>query len=157
MNKNILTTIASILLIVLSSITVYGQQRKITGVVVDGIDNTQLPGAVVKIKGTNIGASTDANGKFTLAGEFKSTDVLVVSFIGYLTSEKTIGDLANFTILLKPDAQTLGEVIVTGVATGTSKTKLGFAVDKVNLEALQKVPGGDPATALQGKVAGLSS
>ncbi len=53
MNKNILTTIASILLIVLSSIAVYGQQRKITGVVVDGIDNTQLPGAVVKIKGTN--------------------------------------------------------------------------------------------------------
>ncbi len=78
-----------------------------------------------------------------------------MSFIGYLTSEKTIGDLANFTILLKPDAQTLGEVIVTGVATGTSNTKLGFAVDKVNLEALQKVPGGDPATALQGKVAGV--
>jgi len=155
MNKNFLLTIASVFLLVFNSAISYAQQRKISGVVVDGVDNTLLIGAVVKVKGTSIATSTDVNGKFNLSGDFSSSDVLVVSFVGYLTAEKTIGNQNSVTITIKPDTKTLGEVIVTGVAAGTSKTKLGFSVDKVNAETLQRVPGSDPATALQGKVAGV--
>lgn len=155
MIKNFLLTIASAFLLLLNSLNGYAQQRSISGVVVDGVDNTQLIGAVVKVKGTSIATATDTNGKFVLAGNFKSTDVLVVSFVGYVTTEKIIGEQSSVTITIRPDLKTLGEVIVTGVAAGTSKTKLGFSVDKLNAEALQKVPGNDPAAALQGKVAGV--
>lgn len=155
MIKSFLLTIASVSFIVLTSITSFAQQKQITGVVIDGLDNSPMTGAVVKVKGTSIASSTDVNGRFTLKGDFTGSDVLTASFIGYIVREVPIGSQTQFSITLTPDNKTLGEVIVTGVAAGTAKTKLGFSIDKVNAEKLQMVPAGDPATALQGKVAGI--
>lgn len=155
MTKNFLLTIASVFFFLFSALSGFAQQREISGTTIDGIDNTPMIGAVVKVKGTSIAASTDINGKFRLAGDFKGTDILVISFIGYVVNETPIGDQTEFSVTLKPDNKTLGEVIVTGVAVGTSKTKLGFAIEKINAESLQKVPGSDPAAALQGKIAGV--
>ena len=155
MTKNFLLTIASVFLIILSSLTGFAQQRQISGTITDGLDNTPMIGAVVKVKGTSIATATDVNGNFRLSGDFKGTDILLVSFMGYHNQELSIGDQTQIKLTLKPDNKTLSEVIVTGVAVGTPKAKLGFSIDKVNAETLQKVPGSDPAAALQGKVAGV--
>jgi len=155
MIKNFLFSISLIIIYIFIPLIGIGQQRQISGRVIDGVDNAPLPGAVVNVKGTGSTTLTNEKGNFTLSGVFKSSDVLEISFVGYIVNEQRIGDQNQFQITLKPDNATLDEVIVTGVAAGTPKTKLGFSIDKINAERLQKVPGTDPAAALQGKVAGV--
>ena len=48
------------------------KQAKITGTVTDE-KNLPLPGVNVRVKGTTIGASTDANGKYTIDAEQGAT------------------------------------------------------------------------------------
>ena len=155
MAKSPLLTIASVFFLLFIVFSGFAQQKEITGTIIDGVDNTPMIGAVVKVKGTNLAASTDVNGKFRLAGDFSGTDILVTTYLGYVANETPIGSQTTFQITLRPDNKTLGEVIVTGVAVGTPKTKLGFSIEKIDAEALQKVPGSDPAASLQGKIAGV--
>ncbi|MGI8598190.1 MAG: SusC/RagA family TonB-linked outer membrane protein [Chitinophagaceae bacterium] len=155
MIKNFLPSIPLIFILIFIPFIGFAQQRQISGRVIDGVDNAPLSGAVVNVKGTGLTTLTNEQGNFTLTGDFKSSDVLEISFVGYVLNEQRIGDQNQLQITLKPDNETLGGVIVTGVAAGTPKTKLGFSIDKINAERLQKVPGTDPAAALQGKVAGV--
>ncbi|WP_240337128.1 SusC/RagA family TonB-linked outer membrane protein [Rufibacter psychrotolerans] len=89
-----------------------GARRTITGRVTSAVDNTGMPGVSVVVKGTTNGASTDANGNFSL--EATSNDVLVVTFIGYVSQEVAVGDRSTINVSLREDAQTLNEVVVTG-------------------------------------------
>lgn len=155
MTNKIFQKSAFIFLLLMNTLTAIAQQGELSGVVIDGMDNSPMFGASVIVKGTSFGTTTDDNGRFVLKGNFKSTDILAVSYFGYIANESVIGIKKQFTITLTPDNVTLDEVIVTGVAAGTSKTKLGFSIEKVNADKLQKVPGSNPAAALQGKVAGV--
>ena len=56
----------------------------IKGRVVDKNDGSPLPGATVKIAGTNTVSQTDANGEFTLNAD-KNKASLVINYIGYQT------------------------------------------------------------------------
>lgn len=127
------------------------QSTKITGVVKDN-SGEPLPGVNIVVKGTSNGVITDLDGRFNLNAPQGST--LVITYIGYVKQEVK-ADGRELKITLMEDSQTLSEVIVTGVATGTSKQKLGFSIEKVSSEKLLKVPATDAASALQGKVAGL--
>ena len=48
---------------------VFAQSRTITGTVTAKEDGLPLPGVTVKIKGTDQGVSTDANGKFSISAQ----------------------------------------------------------------------------------------
>lgn len=87
-------------------------QVKITGTVLEEGSNTGIPGATVQVKGTTRGAATDVDGKFSL--DAKSGEVLVISSIGYVSKQITLGNQTNLTILLASDSQSLDEVVVTG-------------------------------------------
>lgn len=89
-------------------------QGTITGTIVDGDTSDPLPGASIVVKGTTKGATTDFDGKFSLNVDADS-GTLVVSYIGYLTrniSFTAAGDIGS--VVLEPDAEQLGEVVVTG-------------------------------------------
>ncbi|MGV2481904.1 UNVERIFIED_CONTAM: carboxypeptidase-like regulatory domain-containing protein, partial [Salmonella enterica subsp. enterica serovar Weltevreden] len=60
------------------------QQQQITGRVTDE-NGAPIPGASVKVKGTNNGVVRDQNGRFALTAESK--DILVFSYIGYTSVE----------------------------------------------------------------------
>ncbi|MEJ5350150.1 MAG: carboxypeptidase-like regulatory domain-containing protein [Melioribacteraceae bacterium] len=68
-------------------------QTILTGRVFSSSSKQPLYLANVVIKGTTIGTSTDENGKFTLKGEFKNTDKLLISYLGYEPKEIIIDDL----------------------------------------------------------------
>jgi TonB-linked SusC/RagA family outer membrane protein len=132
---------------------VFGQGRNISGTVYDQLTNESLPGASVLIKGTTKGTSTDINGQFNLmvnAGE----NTLVISFIGYESTEVTLGSLDVVSIMLTPEKTSLQEVVVVGY--GTIKVKdLTSSITTIKSEELNKTPSSMPMQALQGKVAGL--
>lgn len=139
---------------ILNSKSMQQQSRKLVKGVVKDEDGNLLPGATIQIKGEAAGTVTDNEGKFELSVPENST--LVVSFIGY--NAKTIKVTRNTTeldVILSLSNVGLNEVIVTGVVAGTPKKKLGFSIEKIPVDKLNKVPATDVASALTGKVAGV--
>jgi len=122
------------------------------------IDKTglALPGVTVIIKGSTVGTATDFDGNFKLQVAQELPVTLSVSFMGFKTQEIDLYELVeNFTVTLIEDFALLDEIVVTGVAEGTSRKKLAFALTKIDDELIKKVPATDASTALRGKVAGL--
>lgn len=104
----------------------FAQRTLITGNVSDQ-DGLPIPGAHVVIKGTNLGARTNAEGNFRINA--KNGDVLIVSFMGYKTAERQIKQTnRKLVIVLKEDVQQLNDVVVVGY--GSAK-KLGTVVGSV--------------------------
>lgn len=130
---------------------VFAQQKTVSGTVSDE-NGLPLPGATVIRAGTSSGTSTDFDGKYQLTANIG--DTLEISYVGYATQSLTVGASNTYNVSMLLD-NNLDEVIVTGVAIGTSTKKLGFSVGKVNKEELQEVPAVDPANALRGKVSGV--
>jgi TonB-dependent SusC/RagA subfamily outer membrane receptor len=118
-------------------------------------DETGQPivGASILVKGTKIGATTDANGAFSLTASAGST--LVISYIGYISREININDNKSYTIILQPASTELTDVVVTALGIKRSEKSLGYAVQKVAGKDLQTVKGVDVATSLTGRVSGL--
>ncbi|KAF0129537.1 MAG: TonB-dependent receptor plug [Bacteroidetes bacterium] len=142
-----------ILLFTLSVSAVFGQDRNIAGTVTDQSTNESLPGATVLVKGTAKGTSTDMDGNFTLTVG-SNEKVLVISFVGYESTEVTIGTSNVLKIQLVPAKTSLQEVVVVGY--GSVKVKdLTSAITTIKSDELVKTPSATPLQALQGKVAGL--
>ena len=101
------------LCIILISFCGFSYSQTISGTVQDKTTKEFLFGAVVNIKGTSIGASTDMDGKFTL----KTTTLpctINVMYIGYVKAEITVTSADKpIQIELVQDAKTLKTVEIT--------------------------------------------
>ena len=146
-------TLPLLLLSWLLCISVMAQDRRIIGRITDGADNSPLPGANLLIKGTQTGMVTDADGKFSL-GIPAGRDVLIISAIGFVGQEITIGNRTEINVTLASDIKTLSEVVVTGYG-AQAKRDITGAVATVNVKEALKVPITNVSQALQGRVAGV--
>lgn len=142
-----------VLLCWLIGASAFAQDRKLTGRITDGNDNTPLPGANVVVKGTQTGVVTDASGQYTL-NIASGRNVLTISAIGYATQEITIGNRTAVDVALAPDIKTLNEVVVTGYG-AQAKRDITGAVATVDTKQLLSVPSTNVGQALQGRVAGV--
>ncbi|MEZ4969233.1 MAG: SusC/RagA family TonB-linked outer membrane protein [Flavobacteriaceae bacterium] len=130
------------------------EQFAVSGTVLDETGQP-LPGASVVEKGTTNGIQTDFDGNFTLEVTNENA-ILVFSYLGYATKEIAVQGKSNLNVALVVDAAGLDEVIVTGVVGGTKAKKMPFSVGRVNNKSLELVPGSNAASALRGKVSGVS-
>ena len=126
--KNLLKTLTLTAFLSLS-ISLIAQQT-VTGNVSDN-NGLPLPGATVVIKGTSTGTTTDFDGNFSI--ETNSGEVLIVSYIGYITQELTVSDSATINVVLESD-QLLDEVVITALGISREKKSLGYAVTEVSGE-----------------------
>lgn len=113
--------------------------KKISGVVVSKEDGLPIIGATVRIVGTDKGAATDIDGKF----EFKDVAVtsgtqIQVSYIGM--KSQTLAASSGMNIVLESDAQTLQDVVVTGIFRKSRESYTG-AVSTVTKEQLKLYKG----------------
>ena len=129
------------------------QIKTVTGVVKDENGYT-LPGTSVVIKGSTTGVTTDFDGNFEI--EVAQGETLIFSFMGYSDAEIIVGASNSYNVSLDPSSNVLDEIIVSGVASGTSKKKMSVSVAKVNADALTLVPQTSVSSSLQGKVAGVT-
>ena len=127
------------------------QNVKVSGVVKDA-GGEAIPGVGVVVKGTRQGTATDFDGRYELTAPMGAE--LEFSALGYETKTVTVTG-GTLNIVLEEGSQWLDDVIVTGVAKGTSKATLPFTVEKVSDEALKEVVGTNVATALAGKMPGI--
>ncbi|HPC98044.1 MAG TPA: SusC/RagA family TonB-linked outer membrane protein [Bacteroidales bacterium] len=129
------------------------QQLKITGTVADKAGNP-LPGVNVIVTGTAIGTVTDASGKYSIDVQGSSRS-LTFRFVGMETQEITIANRTVIDVVMEDQMIGLNEVVVTALGIKREEKALGYAVQKVGGETLQKVVGTEVGTSLTGKVAGV--
>ncbi|HZJ21644.1 MAG TPA: carboxypeptidase-like regulatory domain-containing protein, partial [Pricia sp.] len=113
-------------------------QGTITGTVMDGKMNEPLPGASIVVQGTTNGTSTDFDGNFSIDVS-EASGTLVVSYIGYIRKEVNFsesGDIGLITLL--EDAESLDEVIVTGVQDIAKDRKTPVAVSTIKAAEIQE-------------------
>ncbi|MCK0136073.1 SusC/RagA family TonB-linked outer membrane protein [Arenibacter sp. S6351L] len=130
------------------------QQNNVSGTIVDE-NGAPLAGANILEKGTVNGTQADFDGNFTLEVKDKNA-ILVISYIGYGTKEVGVNGQTTINVSLSVDAAGLEEVIITGVVGGTKSKKMPFTVGRVTNEKLELVPSSNAASALRGKVSGVS-
>ncbi|MEN7548004.1 TonB-dependent receptor [Rapidithrix thailandica] len=128
------------------------QESRVKGVVTDETGQAMV-GVNVLVKGTSKGTTTDLNGEYNLVVD--EGDVLLFSFIGYITSEIPVGNSSQINVDLKPDVAQLSEVVVVGYGT-QKKVNLTGAVSAVKGEEILKRPVANTTQALQGMVPGLT-
>src|SRR5680860_711909 len=125
-------------LISLSLAHAFQAPQQVSGAVIDATTRETLPGVNILVKGTTIGAVSDMEGKFSLEVPGPES-VLVVSFIGYLTQEITVGNQTEFLISLTSNAADLDEVVVIGYGTA-KKSDLTGSVARIDAENFQNQP-----------------
>ena len=147
MEKRIFTLLSALLLFV----GIVMAQTKVSGTVVSHEDGEPVIGASVMVEGQKTGSITDVNGNFTIA--VPNGKKLVISYIGMVS--QTVKAREGMKVELMPDAQTLGEVVVTGMQKMDKRLFTGATTkvsgDKVKLDGVS-----DVSRALEGKAAGVS-
>lgn len=127
--------------------------RTVSGTVTS--DNGEpLPGVTVIVKGTTVGATTNAAGEYSLALP-DGSNTLVVSSIGYEKKEVPVGASGSVNAKLTTEAQSLNEVQVVGYGT-QKKSQVTGAISSVDEKSLHDVPVANVAQALQGRAAGIT-
>ena len=129
--------------------TVMMAQQKVSGTVLDATGEP-LIGVSVLEAGTSNGVVTDFNGDFTLT--VKQGAKLTFSYIGYLS--QTLAATNGMKVTLEEDNKVLNEVVVVGYGTMRRKD-VTSSITTVKAEDLNRGVFTDPASMLQGKVAGL--
>ncbi len=124
---------------------------EITGKVMDETGQP-LSGATVQVKGTTNGTSTDADGNFKINA--KAGDILVISYVGFVTTEVKVGANNNISVALLSAAKTGDEVVVVGYGT-QKKSDVTGSVAKVDVERATAVATVNVAEMLRGQASGV--
>ncbi|MCB2408923.1 SusC/RagA family TonB-linked outer membrane protein [Hymenobacter lucidus] len=130
------------------------QARTIQGTVT--ADKQPLPGATVVVKGTNMGASTDASGRFSLVLPAGSGGVVLnISSIGFIAQSITVGSgQTAVQIALEADNKQLEDVVVIGYQEVPREALTG-SVSSVSAKQIKDTPVNSTAEALTGRLAGV--
>lgn len=129
------------------------QAQSVSGTVTDENGNN-VGGASVTVKGTSNGTTTDLKGRFRInAG---ADAVLVISYIGYATSEIPVNGRKEVNVSLTPTNQNLNTVVVTALGITKQARGLGYSTSTVKPDELTVNRTANPLNALEGKVAGVN-
>ncbi|HVW98938.1 MAG TPA: carboxypeptidase-like regulatory domain-containing protein, partial [Candidatus Babeliaceae bacterium] len=129
--------------------------RDVSGLVLNE-KKEPVAGASVLIQGTNIGTTTDANGRFHLSIPGNETVTLVISSVGYQSQAVDVNaNTASINVTLNTNVSGLNEVVVIGYGT-QRKGDVTSSVASVKAENFIKGSVKDAGQLIQGKVAGLT-
>lgn len=129
-----------------------GKQISINGKVTSD-EGEPLVGVTIQVKGSTKGTITDAEGMYSL--EVEETDILVVSYIGYITEEISVNGRQLINITLVPNLDVLQEIVVVGYGTQQKKDLTG-AISSVTAEDFNSGVVTSVSDLIVGKVAGLT-
>ncbi|OMP80124.1 hypothetical protein BW716_06420 [[Flexibacter] sp. ATCC 35208] len=133
-----------------------GGDTTITGIPISGtvadMEGNLLIGANVILKGTSIGGSTNADGRFHLPTVPKGS-ILIVSSVGFETKQVKVNS-SNIIVKLNPAVSSLDETVV--IAYGKTSKRLSTGnIGSVKAKDIENQPVTNPLLSLQGRVPGL--
>ena len=137
----------------LSTFLTFAQDRRVTGNV-NASDGGSIPGASIKIKGTNTGTVTNGTGDFAINVK-SGNEVLIVSSVGYKTLEVAVGSRSVVNVSMQSDVSALDEVVVTGYQQ-IRKRDITGAVSVINAGELKEIKTSSFTQALAGRATGVT-
>jgi TonB-linked SusC/RagA family outer membrane protein len=137
----------------LITISTKAQQITVTGTVKD-LKGAPVSGASVTVKGSPIGTSTDEKGTYSISVP-SAQSILVISNIGFLVKEETVGNRTRINITLAEKTNDLDDVVVIGYGQTVKKRDLAGAISSVNSKQIQERQPLNLFDALQGQAAGV--
>ncbi len=140
------------LLLTLLAVTAQAQ-IKITGRVTLQTGNEGAIGATVRVKGANLGTTTDLDGNYILSVPDRDA-VLVFSYTGFVEQEIPVGNNTTIDVVLSESVSQLNEVVVTGYG-AQKRSSISGAVSSVGSEDIAERPILRVEQALQGRTAGV--
>jgi hypothetical protein len=129
------------LLLILASISVFGQKYTLSGYLKDKSNGEGIIGATAYIKELNKGVMSNPYGFYSISVP-KGTYSVVFSFIGYKPITQTI-DLnlnQNLDIMLEVEAKELEEVVVSGEKKNRNVESVNMSMTKLPVKMIQKLP-----------------
>lgn len=160
MRSNMFKKLLCVAIVLMFPFVALAQTGSITGTVTDAATGETLPGASVLVTELGTGGSTDLDGEYTIRGIQYGTYRLRVSYVGYRTVTRTIElNQANLTVNfeLRDDPTGLDEVVVTGIASRTSRAVSEVAVSRIDATTLTETQSyQDLSQLISGKVAGVT-
>ncbi|HCU20276.1 MAG TPA: SusC/RagA family TonB-linked outer membrane protein, partial [Bacteroidales bacterium] len=133
----------------------FAQTNVITGTVTSSVEGEgAVPGVSVSVPGTTVGTITGVDGKFSLTTPQNAT-VLVFTYIGMKKQEVSIGGRTVIDVVMEPDLLGLDEVVVTALGISREKKALGYSVQDLGGESIEKTKVSNIVNAFQGKLSGV--
>ncbi len=128
-------------------------EKNVAGVVLDK-QNIPIPGVNILVKNSDVGTVTDVDGRFALAIP-DDKNILVFSFIGYLTQEIELGNQTYITVNLVEESTRLNELVVVGYG-AQRKRDLTGAVSSLNTSDVNRAVTTSAEELFQGRVSGVT-
>jgi len=147
-----LSTLVPLVVLMLLTITQVMAQTIIKGKVT-GPNNQPVANANVGINGSTRFTQTDAKGEFAISAAKGET--IVISSIGYKTSDIKVGNVNYLNVKLQQDESTLESVVV-ALDIKRNPRELGYSVQKVDGDEVKETQRENFINGLAGRVAGLT-
>ena len=128
-------------------------QLRIQGTVTDA-QSDPIPGVSVSLKGTSVGTTSDANGKYSVTLS-EGVNELIFSFIGYATTSEEINGRSVINLTLIEDAELLEEVVVNALGFKSKRDRAGSTSSAVSSEAIRTSGESSILNSLAGKASGV--
>lgn len=132
----------------------------IAGQVVNVESRTPLIGAQVAVIGTQLRAIVAAEGRFVIRNVPAGDRTVRVQMIGYAPANQTVavaaGQTSTVTFAMKNLPYAISPVVVTALGIPRSERSLGYAVQSIKAETIDRVPETTLVQALAGQSAGVS-
>ena len=142
--NRILPLVFSLLLLACQCLRLYAQHTTVTGTVIDAERKERLPFASVVVEETRNGAQTNLEGFFVLHNAPDTTFVLLVSYVGYASTEIAVdpveGTSQGLIVKLRPSVIGLEGVTVTGAQSTFLKTEKTPSVTTISPKQLAGLP-----------------
>jgi len=141
-----------VLFATISALSAFAQQIEIKGKVLEESTKTTVIGAVIKVKGLKAGATSDANGNFTVKVKVLPVTI-AVSAVGFKVQEIEVYEADPTTIYLTEDQNRLSNVVVIGYGT-QKRSELTGSISSLPTDKLKQA-GASFENALQGAISGI--
>jgi TonB-dependent starch-binding outer membrane protein SusC len=125
---------------------------EISGTITDTTGKA-LAGVSIVVKNSHFGTTTDKNGEFKLSVA-NDRAVLIISYLGFVTEERRVGNNSIFNIMLKPSYTGLNQIVVVGYGT-QKKINVTGAVGTISGKELTQSPASNLSNSLPGRLAGV--
>ncbi|MTE26833.1 TonB-dependent receptor [Winogradskyella ouciana] len=115
-------------------------QSNISGTVQDS-EGMPLPGVNIILDGTTNGAVSDIDGNYTITNVENGTYTLTASYLGFTTFKKSVtidGADVVVDVTMAEDAESLDQVIVTGVTNPRSRIESSVSVTTMRPKTIQQ-------------------
>ncbi len=141
-------------LIFLFSVSIgFSQSKTVTGVIKNELGET-IPGAIIRVKDSQVKTKTDLNGMFSITVPSEDA-ILMVSSLGMDDKQIPIIGQNNINIVLT-EGKMLDEVVITALGIKREEKALGYAVTQISGDAIRESNQTNIVNALSGAVAGAN-